>query len=187
MVQPDFSHLPNPGKADMSVDTYRRAVVEHRQKIARLQQEKAREAGRVAEETRRANSEAESAGRATSESTVRSKLREVQRHQANAAGRQKKVADIEAKIATEQGRLNDDQRRLADAEAQEERRRAQQQKRADREHQSRMTAITGKLTHHDQLHTVALSAIKKNPATPRVDQRVISCRQSARSAAASTG
>lgn len=74
---------------------------------------------------------------------------------------QQKVADIESKIAREQGRLNDAQKRFASAQDQDNRRRMREQERSAREHERRMKAITGKLTHHDQLHAVALSAIEK--------------------------
>lgn len=143
------------------MDSYRRDVQRHQQEIARLQQEKSREAAKVADETKRANSAAESASRASSASSVRSRLRDAQRHQDAAVRHQGKVAEFESKIAREPGRLNDAHKRLSGAEEQESRRRAQEQQRAARDHERRMSAITGTLTHHDQLHQLALSAIEK--------------------------
>ena len=152
----------------MSVDSYRRAVEGHSKEIARLQQEKAREAAKVAEENKRANAAAEAATRTSSLSTARIKLREVERHNDKAAQHQKKVAELERKIAAEHGHLNDDQKRLATAQSQEDqkriqadRKRAEARERAEREHTRRMNAITGKLTQHDHLHAVALSAIER--------------------------
>ena len=150
----------------MSIESYQREVQRHKQEIARLQQEKSREVGKAADETKRANAAAEAAGRASSTSTIQSKLREAQRHRDAAVQCQKKVADIESKIAREQGRLHDSQEKLLNAQSQESRRRNQEQERSARKHEQRMKAISGKLTQHDQLHAVALSAIKKLQQLP---------------------
>jgi len=150
----------------MSIESYQREVQRHQEEIARLQQEKSREAAKAAEETRRGNSAAESAGRASSPSTMQWRLRDAQRHQDAAARHQQKVADIEWRIAREQGRLNDAQRRLVAAQDREGRRRMQEQELATREQERRMKAISGKLTHHDQLHKVALSALEKLQQLP---------------------
>lgn len=144
----------------MSVQGYQRDVERHQQEIARLQQEKGREAAKVADETKRASSAAESASRATSASTIQSKLRDAQRHQEAAARHQQKVAEIEGRIGKEQGRLGDAQRRLTSAQEQESRRRIQDQARASQDHERRMRSIAGKLSQHDQLHHVTLSAIE---------------------------
>lgn len=150
----------------MSVGSYQRDVQRHQQQIARLQQEKARELGRATDEIKRANSEMDGAHRTSSASMAQSKLRSAQRHQDAAVRYQKKVADVETQIAREHDRLNDAQRRLRSAQEQENRRQMQDQERAAREHERRMSTIAGKLTQHDQLHAVALSAIEKLQQLP---------------------
>ncbi|MCI0724056.1 MAG: CHAT domain-containing protein [Acidobacteria bacterium] len=150
----------------MSIDSYRRDVQRHQEEISRLQTEKSREVAKAAEEHKRANSAAELASRATSTSSMQSRLREAQRHRETAVRHQQRVADIESKIAREQGRLNDAQRRLVAAQDQESRRQVQEQERLAREQDRRMRAISGKLIHHDQLHQVALWAIKKLQQLP---------------------
>lgn len=150
----------------MSVEGCQRDMQRYQQEIGRLQQEKGREAVRAAEETKRANSAAEAASRATSPSTQQSRLKDAQRHQATAARHHQKVADIESKIGREQGRLNDAHRRLVAAQEQDARRRQQEADRSARDQASRMKAIAGKLTHHDQLHQVALSAIESLQSLP---------------------
>lgn len=150
----------------MSIESYQRDAERRQQEIARLQREKSGEAARAADETKRANSATESAAKASSIATRQSKLREAQRHQDAAVRHQQKVADIESKIAREQGRLNDAHKRLAVAQNQESRRRTQEQERAAREDERRMEAIACKLTHHEQLHRVAMSAIEKLQQLP---------------------
>ncbi len=150
----------------MSVDSYQRDVQRQFTEIARLQQRKSSEALKAAEETRRANSASESASRAATPSTRQMKLKDSQRYQESAARHQKIVASIEADIARLQGRLGDAQKRLASAQSQEDRRRVEEQARAEREHARRMRAISGKLTEHDQLHSLAMNAIEKLQQLP---------------------
>lgn len=151
----------------MSVESLQRDVQRYQQEIARLQQEKSRELAKLADETKRGNSAAELASRASNASTRQSRLRETQRHQDAVVRCQQKVADLESKIAREQGRLNNSQKQLLLAQDQESRRRKQEQDLAARKHEQRMKAISGKLTHHDQLHAVARSAIEKLQQLPK--------------------
>jgi len=132
----------------------RQSVLRRQEQISRLQEEKSRVATGYASETKKASSAREAMNRTTSQSVVQSKLREIQRHEGNALKYQQKIAEIESKIAREIRHLNDDQKRLADAERQDRQRRAQE---SDRQ----MTAVAGQLWQHEQLHHVALNAIKK--------------------------
>lgn len=154
----------------MSVDQYRRDVGRHRQEIARLQTEKARETAKVASERRRANDAAMAASRLKSASSIQSKIREAERYESSAVACQRRVADIETKIAREHVRLSDASRRLEDAERQAarqaERRQTQEQQRRTQTENQRMSQIHGRLSHHDQLHHLALSTLRKMQAPP---------------------
>lgn len=154
----------------MSVDQYRRDVARHQQVIARLQTEKAREAGKVASEKKRANDAAMAASRLKSVSSARSKLREAERYENSAVACQRKVADIETKIAREQARLNDASRRLGTAEQQAarqaERRQLQEQKKRAQADNQLMSRIHGRLSDHDRLHHLALDTLQKLQALP---------------------
>ena len=150
----------------MSVDMYRRAKQRHQDALARLQQEKSREANRAAEDTRRANAASEMAGRSTNGAGRASKLRDAERYAAAAAQGQKRIADLEAKIAREQSGLNQADKDLRRAEEQDRRRRIQAQERAEREHERTMRAVTGRLQRHEQLHVMALSKIERLQQLP---------------------
>lgn len=150
----------------MSVESYQRDVQRYRQELARLQERKGREATSAANETKRAQSAAEAASRSTSPATIKSKRRESQRHQDAVARHEKKVAEIESQIARKQLRLNDAQKRLLAAQGQEGQRRVREEKRVAREHDRHMKKIAGTLVRHDQLHSVALSAIEKLQQLP---------------------
>ena len=66
----------------------------------------------------------------------------------------------------EHGRLIDAQKNLTAAQDRESRQRLQEQQRAASAHERRMSAITGKLSHHDELHTVTFTAIEKLKQIP---------------------
>ncbi|MDP9176943.1 MAG: CHAT domain-containing protein [Gemmatimonadota bacterium] len=150
----------------MNADSYRRDVQRCQQEIARFQQEKAREAAKGAEERKRASDALDAAGRTTTPSIAQSRLRDAQRYESNAVRHQQKVADLESQIAREQARLNDAHRRLGDAERQEHRRRLDEQKRAARESERTLSSIRGTLTHHGELHRLALTTLEKLQRTP---------------------
>lgn len=150
----------------MHIDSHRRDVQRRQQDIARLQQEKAREVAKATDETKRSNDAADAARRAGNASMVQSRLRDAERHAKAAVHHQQKVAELETKVARENSRLNDAQRRLGDAEKQESRRRANEQLRAARENQRNLASIQGTLTHHDQLHQLALSTLEKLQQLP---------------------
>jgi hypothetical protein len=150
----------------MSVDSCRRNVQHHQEVIARLQQEKSRETSAVAKAAKRASDAAASASRTTIASSRQMYLRTAQQQEAEIAKHQKRIADVERKIADEHGRLRDAQRHLATAEQQEASRQRLAEARAEREHESRLRAITSKLTTHERLHRVALSAIEKLQQLP---------------------
>lgn len=69
----------------MSIESARRDVTNHQQLIARLQSDKANEAGRVADAQGKAASAASAANKTTNLSTRASKLREAQRYNDDAA------------------------------------------------------------------------------------------------------
>ncbi|MCZ7662521.1 MAG: hypothetical protein M5U22_06100 [Thermoleophilia bacterium] len=152
----------------MSSDQYRRKVQQHRKEIGKLQQDKAREAKKIAENNRKINSASQAVSRATSPSTLNSKLREVERHQDELARTEKKIADIENKMAGEHKKLCDAEKSLAREEMREQQERERNQQRAAKDHERRMAGIAGKLASHDVLHHEAKTAIDKLILLPKI-------------------
>lgn len=145
----------------MSSESLQKEVLRRQANISRLQQEKSREAAKVADESKKANSAAEAASKASNLSMMQSKQRDSQRHREAAARHQRTIADIEAKISREQSQLNSSQSRLVAARSQEERRRTQHQTRVEHDQDRRMTVISGRLGQLDQLHRVAIAALER--------------------------
>jgi len=159
----------------MSAKRYQQDVQRHQQEIARLKEEKRREAAAAAKHIEGAKFFAQFAStqRTTlsrsggspdfTEFVYDGYMRQSQGCQEEAERCQQKIADIEAKIAHEQGLL---QNRLLAAQDEESRERDKAQMRMARNQAQRIKALSGKLVHHDQLHAVALSAIEKLQQLP---------------------
>ncbi len=148
----------------MSIKLCQEEVQGHQQEIARLQQEKSREAAEAAnliKSARHLARMADPSGMGIQHGHTQYLMRESKHYQECADRCQPKIADLEAKIAREQELLYEAQTRLLAAQDQESRSRDQAQKRVTRSHGQRMKALSGKLEHHDQLHTLALSAIER--------------------------
>ena len=150
----------------MSSDSQRRKIQQARQQIGKLQQDKAREAKKVADATRKVNSASQAIKRTKIQGTIKSKLGEIEREQKKIADAEKKSAEIETKLAREQKKISDGERDLAREIAREDRKREQEQKRAELQHQKRMSDITSKLATHDKLHDETRTAIQQLAELP---------------------
>lgn len=154
-------------ESQMNVESYRQEVRRCQDEIARLQREKGVHASKAADASMSANKASDAASRAGRVSGAQTKLREAQRCGESFARHQQKVADLESKIAQQQKRLIEAHKKVAEVEKQERRRRYLDQQTAARQSARQMAAIAGKLSRHDQLHQVALSAIDKLQNLPR--------------------
>jgi hypothetical protein len=141
----------------VSLDYYQRQIQGHQQALAKLQDQKTRALGDVAQETQRAHAAEEAASRATSESTRKTKRRDAQRHREAAVRHQKRVAGLEGKIGRAQAKIIDASKRLAAAQKEAERKQTRQQQQTEREHELHMQDITERLASHQ----VAIAAIEK--------------------------
>jgi hypothetical protein len=95
---------------------YRSSVARKREEIAKLMHSKAQEQTRFADLSKKAHSAIEAARRTTSQSTFKSKMNEVVRHERDAANISKKIADIEKKLAQKQKELHSEQIKLDKSE-----------------------------------------------------------------------
>lgn len=92
-----------------------------RQEVIRLNDQRARESTAESQATAKVLQLQSQIGRTQNENTIRSKLRDIDRHQKKAADSQKKRADIERRIAERSRELNrlEDQQRRAEAREQD--------------------------------------------------------------------
>ncbi len=148
-----------------SLDSYRRNVTRRREEIAKLQQGKAKEQTKIANLSGKINSSSQALSRANSESTAKSKRREIERHQKDQAAAEKKVADFDNKIARKQKELSDEQKKVSREEEKESKERQRESERQARAHQSRMNHINSTLKALQDLpEKIVVLFLASNPA-----------------------
>lgn len=143
------------------MESYRRNVVRKREEIAKLQQGKANEQVKIANLSGKINSSSQALSRATSESTAKSKLREIERYQKDQARVEKAIADFEKKIARKHKELSDEQKKVEREENNHYKKRLADSKRQDRANMFRMKKVDTTLVKHENLHKSTLTALEK--------------------------
>lgn len=156
----------------MSLDFYRRQVIQIRKSIANLQGNKSTTMAKVSEANKKAHNAEAAAAKTASLSTAASKTREAERFHNDAARLLKAVANLEKKLGDEQKKLIDaenklvqeegrERKRHAEKEKQEEKKRLEAEKRQAREQEKRMSTINASLIRHDHLHAETASRLEK--------------------------
>ncbi|WP_233237286.1 hypothetical protein [Bordetella sp. LUAb4] len=145
----------------MSIDMYRRQVIQLRTNIAKLTEQKAREVQKAADAGMKSIAAAAAASKTSSTSTAQSKLREASRYADDQAKHEREIAKLERKIADEQKRFGIVQGRLDSEEAKALKKRNDEQKRQQETHTRRFRAMEASLTHHGSLHRETIARVDR--------------------------
>ena len=148
------------------LDSYRRNVQRKREEIAKLQSDKAKETKKLAALSGKIQSASQSLSRTKSESTIKSKLREIERCQKDSANFEKKIANFEMKIATKYKELGNEEKKVSREEDNEFKKRQRIDEKQTRDHQKRMSDINNTLVKHDKLHKTTQSTLEKIQLLP---------------------
>lgn len=119
----------------MSLRTDRRTVQRRREEIAKLSKNKARVAGEIARLRKRINSASQAASRTSSDTTLKSKLRQIEGLKRQVVRKEKKIADIEKQIARKRDQLSRAEAKVARQEQREADKRAKEAEKQARRHE----------------------------------------------------
>jgi len=131
------------------LDFYRRNAQRKQNDIARLQSDKARIVKVISNLTMKINSASDSISRTKSESTARTRLREIQRIERDLARQNTKIADIEKKIAVKHKELNNELEKIGREEKREIEKRERDAKKQADNHERQMRALSDNLEGHE--------------------------------------
>lgn len=134
------------------LDMYRRNTARKQEEISRLAQQKANEVKKISDLNVKINRASDAANRSSSNSTLRSKLREIERYRNDSARVEKKIADLERQLATKQKQLLDEQKKVSREEDRELRKRQQAAEKQAKEYELRMKRVDSTLADHGQRH-----------------------------------
>lgn len=148
------------------LEFYRRNVSRKREDIAKLQQSKSKEQAKIASLSQKINSASQALSKTKSDSTAKSKVREIERYQKDQASTEKKIADFETKMAQRNKELVTEQNKVSREEEKENKKRIAESNKQEKEHTSRMRSINTTLVKHESLHKETLTAIEKLRSLP---------------------
>lgn len=148
------------------LESYRRNVSRKREDIAKLQQSKSKEQAKIASLSQKINSASQALSKTKSDSTAKSKVREIERYQKDQASTEKKIADFETKMAQRNKELVTEQNKVSREEEKENKKRIAESNKQEKEHTSRMRSINTTLVKHESLHKETLTAIEKLRSLP---------------------
>lgn len=151
----------------MSIDYYRRQVVQHQNNIARLQIEKSKVSAKATHANKRSLDSSNAASRSKNLSTINQKLKEAQRYAAEESKAQGEIGKIEGKIANEQKKLIAAQGKLDQELSREQKKKTSEQQKTEREHQRKINDIRIGLTRHERLHAETAMKIEMLKALPK--------------------
>lgn len=141
------------------IDTYRRSVARKQDEIAHLTEQKAREYAKITGFNNKIQTARRQMNSAKSETTINSRLKEVQKSQENITKVEKKIAEFETKIARKNKELQAEQRKLNNEELKEAKKIQQQQINFQRDQAKAFSAVNRTLTEHSD----AISSLNELP------------------------
>jgi hypothetical protein len=148
------------------IDSYRNNVNRKKQEILRLNEDNAKEQKKIADCSNKIISAKQSISRTKSQSTITSKLREIERHEKNISDSEKKIASNHHKIAQKQKELNNEEIKIIKEEEKINKKRIQDEKKRIMDSKRRDNDISIQLNRHEYLHKQTKTEIDKMKKLP---------------------
>ncbi len=131
------------------IDTYRNNIKRKREELAKLRQEKAKESAKIPQQYKRIIDAKNAISRTKSESTIKFKLREIEKAEKEIASINKKIADIEKKIGIKDKELTTEEQRYLTEEERVNKKKADLEKKRLQETTRQMLSIDRALQQHN--------------------------------------
>ncbi len=135
------------------LDSFRSTLSRKQTELGRLLNDKAKVQKKISDATGKINRASDAIGRTKSESTIKSKTREIARYEKDLANYYKKIADIETKIGRKNKEIQDAQKKVDREMAYIDKKRKIEADRLKREQEENLRNISSTLQYHDNLHT----------------------------------
>lgn len=148
------------------IDTYKNNVHRKKQDILKLNENNAKEQKKIADNMNKILSAKQSISRTKSESTIKSKLREIERYEKSISDIEKKIATNHQKISQKQKELHNEENKVIKEEEKIYKKQQEEEKKWLLESKKRESELNSRLQKHDILHQqtkVEISKIKELP------------------------
>lgn len=130
------------------IETYRNNIARKKQEMANLSSDRARETKKIPDLKKKIISANEAIGRTKSQSTVKSKLGEIQRTEKTLADIDKKVASIDTKIASKDKEISNEEKKLRTEVERAEKKKIDEEKKRLKESERQMKQINDTINNH---------------------------------------
>ena len=148
------------------IDTYRKSVLKKREEIAKLNQDLAKEQAKISPLQHKIMSANNSIKRTQSQSTIKSKLNEIERANKAIADIQKKIGDIHKKIAQKDKELATAQKNYLNEEVKESKKSTEAEKKRQQEANRHMQSVVQVIKQHEQFQCKMLNEIEQLKSIP---------------------
>lgn len=135
------------------IETYRNNIARKKQEMANLSSDRARETKKIPDLKKKIISANEAIGRTKSQSTVKSKLGEIQRAEKALADIDKKVASIDTKIASKDKEISNEEKKLRTEVERVEKKKIDEEKKRLKESEKQMKRINDTINNHSRLQS----------------------------------
>ncbi|NLB33668.1 MAG: CHAT domain-containing protein [Tissierellia bacterium] len=135
------------------IETYRNNIARKKQEMANLSSDRARETKKIPDLKKKIISANEAIGRTKSQSTVKSKLGEIQRAEKALADIDKKVASIDTKIASKDKEISNEEKKLRKEVERAEKKKIDEEKKRLKESEKQMKQINDTINNHSKVQS----------------------------------
>jgi hypothetical protein len=149
------------------IDTYKNNVHRKKQEILKLNENNAKEQKKIADNMNKILSAKQSISRTKSESTIKSKLREIERYEKSNSDIEKKIATNHQKISQKQKELHNEENKVIKEEEKIYKKQQQEEKKRLLESKKRESELSSRLQKHDFLHQQTKAEISKIKELPK--------------------
>lgn len=134
------------------LDSYKRTVQRKREELGKLRNEKARESEKLSKLNIKINSASQTISRSSSQSTINSKMKEIERYQNDAVRVEKKIADYDRKIAAKDKEIINEEKKVSREEKRENDKKIRDEKQRLEQYKQQMRSIDSTLNRHENMH-----------------------------------
>ena len=128
------------------IDTYRNNVARKRSELSKLSSDRAKESGKKAQQQQKIVAASNILKRTSSQSTIRSKISEIDRAEKEVAAIDKKIADLDNKMAKKDKEIADEEKKLRSEEEKIRKKQEQEDKKRQQESEKTFQKINQAIT-----------------------------------------
>ncbi|MED4170785.1 CHAT domain-containing protein, partial [Priestia megaterium] len=134
------------------IDTYRNNIMRKKKELSKLESDKASEIKKSSESEKKIIAAKNSISRTKNESTIRSRIRDIDRYNNTLATINKKISNLESKIVNKSKEISNEEKKLRREEEKEWKKREQSETKRRKELDKSMKELQSSIDMHDSLH-----------------------------------